>query len=538
MNKKTSLLIGIAVMISFIFCGCRYNSSNNSENTTDSLFADSNRQLVIKVENAVISGKVKDREGNPLSGVLVSSGELTVQSNEEGFFTLNRLKTVNSRSVINFEKEGYFQAIRSIELSDEEYIELMMQPYGNSEFSLQSSFNLTKEQTFSIGKMKIHLPAGALVDSLGNVYTNTAYANLLYLDPTTKYFSSMMPGGDLAAVRTNGEESILLSYGMVKVELKDVNGNKLQLQKGKTAIAEFPVPAAMEQTAPDTIPLWFFNEETGVWEEEGFAPRQGELFVGELPHFSWWNVDYPYLRQEINGNVTDCNGEPVACVKVTTDQTYSYTNSKGRYRVYVPREMTSTLTIAKEDYYNYGDVISYNIEAQKGGTVFSKDLTLPCISLEERKRYVENLSEGQVIIMAVTEDGEEPVVMKNSGIASNNATILNAEIEIVDDVDDYDAYINPEKMPAFQGDLNAWLMKNILYPQIARNMNVQENIVVSFIIETDGSITGVNIEKGNDASLRREAIRLVKSMPNWIPGEQDGRKVRTKYMLPINFKLL
>ena len=97
-----------------------------------------------------------------------------------------------------------------------------------------------------------------------------------------------------------------------------------------------------------------------------------------------------------------------------------------------------------------------------------------------------------------------------------------------------------EQMPSFpggDGELMGYLSKNIVYPTIAIENNVQGRVVVSFVVERDGSITDVKIAKSVDPSLDKEAIRVVKSMPRWIPGKQNGASVRVKYMLPVQFRL-
>jgi len=97
-----------------------------------------------------------------------------------------------------------------------------------------------------------------------------------------------------------------------------------------------------------------------------------------------------------------------------------------------------------------------------------------------------------------------------------------------------------EQMPSFPGGAGAlmqYLSSNIRYPVVAQENGVQGRVVVSFIVEKNGSITDVNVVRSVDASLDREAVRVVKSMPNWIPGKQNGQAVRVKYNVPVSFKL-
>lgn len=97
-----------------------------------------------------------------------------------------------------------------------------------------------------------------------------------------------------------------------------------------------------------------------------------------------------------------------------------------------------------------------------------------------------------------------------------------------------------EQMPMFPGGdgaLMGYLRDNIHYPTVAAENGVQGRVVVGFVVERDGSITDVNILRGVDPSLDREAMRVVKSMPKWTPGKQNGSAVRVKYQCPVSFRL-
>lgn len=97
-----------------------------------------------------------------------------------------------------------------------------------------------------------------------------------------------------------------------------------------------------------------------------------------------------------------------------------------------------------------------------------------------------------------------------------------------------------EQQPSFPGGqaaLMSWLANNIHYPPVAEENGIQGRVVVSFVVEKDGSITQVQVVRGVDPSLDKEAVRVTKSMPKWTPGKQNGQAVRVKYNLPVTFKL-
>lgn len=97
-----------------------------------------------------------------------------------------------------------------------------------------------------------------------------------------------------------------------------------------------------------------------------------------------------------------------------------------------------------------------------------------------------------------------------------------------------------EEMPSFpggQGALMSYLASNIKYPVVAQENGVQGRVTVSFVVERDGSISDVRVARSVDPSLDREAQRVVKSMPRWKPGKQNGSAVRVKYTVPVVFRL-
>lgn len=97
-----------------------------------------------------------------------------------------------------------------------------------------------------------------------------------------------------------------------------------------------------------------------------------------------------------------------------------------------------------------------------------------------------------------------------------------------------------EDMPQYPGGMQAlfsYLQENITYPKDAQEKKISGRVLVTFIVEKDGSISSVETVKSVFPSLDEEAVRIVKGMPNWKPGKQNGKVVRVKYTLPISFSL-
>lgn len=97
-----------------------------------------------------------------------------------------------------------------------------------------------------------------------------------------------------------------------------------------------------------------------------------------------------------------------------------------------------------------------------------------------------------------------------------------------------------EQQPLFPGGpaaLIKYLSENTKYPVVAQENGVQGRVTVQFVVEKDGSISDVHVLRGVDPSLDKEAVRVVKSMPRWTPGKQNGITVRVNYRVPVLFRL-
>lgn len=97
-----------------------------------------------------------------------------------------------------------------------------------------------------------------------------------------------------------------------------------------------------------------------------------------------------------------------------------------------------------------------------------------------------------------------------------------------------------EEMPKFpggEGELLSYIAKAMKYPVIAQENGIQGRVVCSFVINRDGSVVDAEVVRGVDASLDKEALRVINSMPKWSPGKQRGKPVRVKYTIPVTFRL-
>lgn len=95
----------------------------------------------------------------------------------------------------------------------------------------------------------------------------------------------------------------------------------------------------------------------------------------------------------------------------------------------------------------------------------------------------------------------------------------------------------PAEFKGGQSALMKFLSNNIRYPEAAQQNGISGRVIVKFVVEKDGSISGAQIVKGVDKDLDREALRVVNKMPKWQPGKNNGQPVRSYFNLPVTFKL-
>lgn len=351
---------------------------------------------------AKLSGFVTSEYGYPLSGVKVTSGNEVAYTNANGAFSLNSINLVSGRAIVRFSSASYADVVRSVEFKEGEVWEVQMKYADTRSITPTVDNNIVVDYSNNV---KVDIPANSLVDGQGNVVTEPVTIRSTYLNPENEDFASQMPGGDLAAVRTNGSDAQLISYGMISIDAT-ANGKELQLKEGSEATVTFPAaPAGME--AYNEIPLWYFDEEKGLWIEEGMATKQGDgTYVGTIKHFSWHNLDYPESRATVAVEVVDEAGKAIPFQKVIVGQTYGVTDVNGKFSTFVPTNTDFVVTVKSADYANYSpEVKSENINISQAGSERKIKLTLPTVS--NLSGAITNNGKGVLASVSLSYGGEE-----------------------------------------------------------------------------------------------------------------------------------
>ncbi|MDD3078565.1 MAG: TonB family protein [Paludibacter sp.] len=160
--------------------------------------------------------------------------------------------------------------------------------------------------------------------------------------------------------------------------------------------------------------------------------------------------------------------------------------------------------------------------------------------LQESKPTTENVSRVTTQKQDVKASDAKELTVVGYGVSEQQAPKENSQKAVATSKDDDPVFQVVENMPKFPGGDQAlfkFLAENVRYPVTAQEKGIQGRVICSFIINKDGSVSDVEVVRSVDSFLDAEAMRVIKTMPEWEPGTQRGKTVRVKYNLPINFKL-
>ncbi|NUN99231.1 MAG: carboxypeptidase regulatory-like domain-containing protein [Saprospiraceae bacterium] len=280
----------------------------DTEETT--IFEEVYTPPVIKI-NGNIAGLVVNENGDPIEGATVQVGNQQLQTGPGGYFIFRNIVLNANGTYIKVDQPGYFHASRRFypKLNAMNYTTLTLMAKNNTGQVSATTGGIVNV----LGGATVKLPANGIAKADGTLYTGQVQVAARWLDPTADNLTDIMPG-NLHAINSRQEEVALATFGMMAVELTGTDGSRLNLANGSKAELSIQIPSQLQSNAPNEIPLWHFDETTGLWREEGFAVRQGNAYVGEVSHFSFWNWDVPYPLVNIEGTILSPDGNPLSNV--------------------------------------------------------------------------------------------------------------------------------------------------------------------------------------------------------------------------------
>jgi TonB family protein len=145
--------------------------------------------------------------------------------------------------------------------------------------------------------------------------------------------------------------------------------------------------------------------------------------------------------------------------------------------------------------------------------------------IEEKKA---NPEKGPVVVVVAKKPEAEVAEKNNKGVVSMDSPEADGAFDVVEQMPQY---------PGGIGEMMKFLSITVKYPEAAEKAGTQGRVIVSFIVEKDGSVSNAKVQKSVSEELDAEALRVVNAIPKWTPGMQKGQAVRVKYTIPISFRL-
>ena len=288
-------------------------------------------------EEAIVNALASLTNGNEIVDEAVSNQDGVVSFSVQDIDMTSRMSVISDAE--GFAEMGIGLNENQINLANN----ILLQPVH-----AELSFDPTVETQLSVeDTVLVELPANSLIRADGTLATGTVNAELTVINPAIDI--NLMPG-DMITKNENGEVKPIESFGAITVTFKDASGLDLNLIENAQAKINIPAVGQLEPT----VPLYYFDENTGFWVEEGEAElvsnSQGNFYTGMVSHFTTWNADRIYDTVFINGCIVDEEQNRIAGAQVNSEgrdyigSSSAVTDENGMFSI--PTKMNSTVLIS------------------------------------------------------------------------------------------------------------------------------------------------------------------------------------------------
>jgi hypothetical protein len=350
-NIKTfSNLILVLLFSALIITSCQQDDSNSGAEDQQENIPETFSEYFGNTISRDFLGKVINSNNNPIAGVAITIGSETATTDSNGIFVINNANVKERFGYVKAEKAGYINGSRAVVPSNgTNKVTIML-----LEATVVGTVNSGTVETVAMGNGSSVSFDGNFIKEDGSIYSGAVDVIMHHLDPADEAMAMQMPGM-LYAENEAGAERTLQTLGMLAVELRGTNGEDLNLPEGSTSEIKIPVDASLMSIAPASIPLWYFDEVNGFWKEEGQATLQGNMYVGTVAHFSFWNCDIPAESIILCITAADDTNNPlsnlyVSITSATFGTTYGYTNEAGEVCGFVPSGESLELNVYSYDF--------------------------------------------------------------------------------------------------------------------------------------------------------------------------------------------
>ena len=253
-----------------------------------------------RLVETTVSGLVLDEQGFPIQDAKVTVGAIYSSStvtDQNGYFKFTGFAT-KENGVIKIEKEQFFTSYVNISTNakDTSRVKVLLRNLGSG----------TQIRGIEGGKVEVknfgsvEFEPESFLDSEGKIYKGQVKVFFRGIDPFDQNLAKYIPT-EMLSINANQDVQRLQSYGMVDVIIKAENDQELTLQK--QAKLEIQVPQQQINSAPSSMPLWYLNDSSGFWVEEGRAFLEGNKYIGYVNHFTPWNCDTIVNSFIVEGNI-------------------------------------------------------------------------------------------------------------------------------------------------------------------------------------------------------------------------------------------
>jgi len=286
-----------------------------------------------------ILGIVVDEEGQPVVGAAVRFDGQVSFTDIYGVYQFKNVKVSAEQSYLTIEKTGYFNSGRGFSAVGEGSIKLR-NVLLKKEF--EYFFDAGTGGSITESNITLHFPAKAIVDqTTGHLFEGQVKVAVRYIDPESAPGIGKIPGNNNGLTASDAVVC-LAGFGTVAVELEGIIGIPLNLAPGSSVRVINRLPSGLIAQAPPATDVWAFDPNLGYWRQEGRASLEGDSYVTELEHLSYWTFARSFEPGNVQGRIVDQEGRPLAFASLyfkdneTGFQCSAYTDGNGRYIASLP----------------------------------------------------------------------------------------------------------------------------------------------------------------------------------------------------------
>lgn len=311
-RSQISIIVRSASLVCLLllaFTSCRKDYDQSSENTHFS----GNQPYTVTVNGSVM-GLVLNQNGVPMAGASVKAGNHQTTTDANGMYVFHNIPLNQKGMFIRASINGFWSSGKVVHptLNHMHYAKhTMLQRFQTGQFNSADGGEVDLTDGTAIS-----FPPNSMALQSGEPYSGAVQVDKRRLNPdnalTVRYLPSGMRGLD-----ENQQEVALQSYGILAVGLQSPAGQALNLAENHTATLTLPVPQTMMSGAPTTLGLYRLDEFTGYWMKEGEATLQGNSYVAEVSHFSYWGIFDDFEGVMLSGTILNQAGAPLPNTTVT-----------------------------------------------------------------------------------------------------------------------------------------------------------------------------------------------------------------------------